>query len=351
MRIKCTVNLTTVILLAVSLASEGCFNKPVEEKRPLSAVVWPTAPEIPRIRFLRIISKPEDLEIHAGIFRRFIKALTGKVNKSIVAPYGLETDSSGRLYVVDTGLKTIHVFDAVKNAYHSFPTEKTSFTSPIDIAVDDRRGFIYVSDSTQRVVKIFRIAGKTFEKEIGKGVFERPTGIAINEKTSELLVVDTLSAKVLRYNLNGLYLKGKFGGNGTEAGKFHYPTNIFVAENGNIFVSDSLNFRIQVFTPQGEFLSTFGSAGDSPGYFSRPRGVAADSEGNIYVVDAIFDNIQIFDQNGSLLMAFGGPGNGYGQFWLPAGIYIDKNDTIYVSDYHNKRVQVFQYLKKGAAGP
>jgi DNA-binding beta-propeller fold protein YncE len=342
--------LIPVIMLAVSIFAgpTGCVQTIDKRKEPFPEILWPEPPEKPRIKFVGAVSEPADLEIGSGWFSKFLSYLVGKSEMSMVAPYGVETDGSGRLYVVDTFLRTVHVFDGKGKKYYTFPAEKANLVSPIDIAVDHAGGRIYVSDSKQGVLKIFEDGGKKFVGEVGQGLLERPTGIAINEKRSELLVVDTARAYIFRYDLQEQQFKAKFGGNGTADGKLHYPTNICVAGDGIILVSDSLNFRIQTFTPEGRFVGKFGSVGDGPGYFSRPRGVATDSDGNIYVVDGLFDNIQIFDKEFRLLMALGGPGHGYGEFWLPSGIYIDKNDMIYVSDSLNKRVQIFQYLKGDA---
>ena len=110
-----------------------------------------------------------------------------------------------------------------------------------------------------------------------------------------------------------------------------------------------MNFRVQIFDSNGNFISTFGKHGDGSGDFSKPKGVAVDSEGNIYVADAQFDAVQIFDKEGRLLLAFGDTGRGKGQLILPAGLFIDKQDKIYVADSYNNRIQIFQYLKvKGA---
>jgi len=306
--------LTRISLLAPAvtllLGAGGCLKDIDNAIKPLPAIVWPKPPEIPRIRFVGVVSKPQDFQIRPGVFRRFFDYLTGKTEMPMVAPYGVETDSAGRLYVVDTFLRTVHVFDVKAGAYYSFPSDKANFVSPIDLAIEDTSGNIYVSDSKEGVVKIFKDAGKNFVGRIGKEILERPTGIAVNQKTSELLVVETLSAHVFRFDLADHKLKGKFGGRGRAEGKFNFPSHIFVNKDGIIFVSDSLNFRIQEFTPDGKFLRGFGSAGNSPGHFSRPKGVAVDSDGNIYVVDGLFDNVQIFDR-----------------------------------DTYNKRVQIFQYIK------
>jgi DNA-binding beta-propeller fold protein YncE len=334
-----------LILPAIFLLVEGCVKPTAEQREPLPEIVWPQPPEKPRIRFVNVVSRPEDLQIKMTSFKRFLGYFSGKTDTAMVAPYGVATDSAGRLYVVDTALKTVHVFDVSAVEYYTFATKDSSFVSPIDIAIDDKRGYIYVSDSGEKAVKIFKDMGRVFVGEIGKGVLERPTGVAVNEKTSELLVVDTLNASILRYDLNDRSFKGILGGDGSAEGKFHYPTNIYVTKDGTILVSDSLNFRVQMFSSEGNFLIMFGSEGDQAGYFTRPRGVASDSDGNIYVVDALFDNIQIFNNQGRLLMAFGNHGRDYGEFWLPTGIFIDRNDMIYISDSYNKRIQIFKYLK------
>jgi len=332
---------------AICMVMSGCVRRAdVSGVRP--DIFWPNPPEVKRIEFVKAVSKPEDLNIRPGTLKQLVNYIVGRAAASIVSPYGIATDSQGRIYVVDTFLKRIHVFDAAENKYFFFPADRTMLASPVGIAID-KGGIVYITDSKRGVVYMFKDNGKEFLSTIGHGILERPTGIAVNPKTSELLVVDTLQSRVFRFDLSNRLRKGSFGTDGATDGRFHYPTNIFVTLTGDIIVSDALNFRVQVFSPEGRFLFTFGRMGDVPGTFSRPKGVAADSDGNIYVVDALFDNVQVFDKRGRLLMAFGNHGTGYGDFWLPTGIYIDNNDLIYVSDSSNRRVQIFRYLKEDMA--
>jgi DNA-binding beta-propeller fold protein YncE len=335
--------LVIIILISVFML-QACFKQIAETRQPMPDIIWPDPPEIPRIRFVNSFSGPEELNIGTSTFEKFMRFFKGEENKSISNPYGITVDPEGRLYVVDKFNKIIHVLDEINKTYYTFPEGKSSLISPIGIALDNR-GNVYVSDSKRAVVEIYRNRGKTYTGEIGRGLLNRPTGLSFNTKTEELLVVDTKNSEIIRYNINDYTVKGTIGKEGDTAGLFHNPTNIFTSRDGKIFVTDSLNFRIQVLTSDGQFIRSFGQAGDSPGYFSRPRGLAVDSDGNIYVVDALFDNIQIFDAEGRLLMAFGRPGNDYGEFWLPSGLFIDSNDRIYVSDSYNKRIQVFQYMK------
>ena len=73
-------------------------------------------------------------------------------------------------------------------------------------------------------------------------------------------------------------------------------------------MTDSLNFRVQVFSPDGALLQSFGRAGDGVGDFGAAKGVAVDSDGHIYVVDSLFDVVQIFDESGRFLLSFGATG-------------------------------------------
>jgi DNA-binding beta-propeller fold protein YncE len=337
-----------LLLILFSISTYGCIGPSVEKREPLPEITWPKPPEVPRIYFINSISRPEDLNIKEGSVKRFFKFFIGgeESERKIIKPYGLETDSARRYYVVDSFSKCVHVFDGEEKTYFRFPKDDTDFELPVDIAISGT-GVIYVTDSKEAVVKVFKEYGKTYDGEIGRGILKRPAGIAINEKTGELLVVDTGNSQIMRYDVDSRQLKGAVGRDGNEEGMFHYPTNIFVSKSGLIFVTDSLNFRIQIFSPEWEFLDSFGKVGNNPGFFSRPKGIAVDSDDNIYVVDALFDNIQVFNSEGKLLMEFGGPGHEYGQFWLPTGIFIDRRDRIYVSDTYNRRIQVFQYVTSG----
>jgi DNA-binding beta-propeller fold protein YncE len=339
--------IAAALTVVAGLGAIGCAGH-VQAPAAHPEIYWPKPPEARRIAFVGSVSTPADLNIRPGVWKRLVRYIAGKDAASLVSPYGIATDARGRIYIVDTFLKRIHVFDAKKNRYSFFPADGSSLASPIGIAIDNA-GSVYITDSKKGVVSIFKENGKKFLATMGNGIFKRPTGIAVNPKTAELLVVDTLQSRVFRFALPDLSPKGSFGSEGAAEGRFYYPTNICVTRTGDIIVSDALNFRVQVFSPEGRFLLAFGRMGRSPGTFARPKGVAADSDGHIYVVDALFDNIQVFDRKGRLLMAFGDHGTGYGGFWLPTGLYIDNNDLIYVSDSSNRRVQIFKYLKEDKA--
>ncbi len=122
--------------------------------------------------------------------------------------------------------------------------------------------------------------------------------------------------------------------------------DIAIGPAGDLYVVDSSNFRVQVFTSEGDYVREFGSLGTGPGQFSRPKGIAVDMAGRIFVTDASFNNFQIFNEMGRLLLFVGTGGvTGPGEFSLPADIEVDDQGRIYVADQLNKRVQVFEMIR------
>lgn len=131
-------------------------------------------------------------------------------------------------------------------------------------------------------------------------------------------------------------------------GEFCEPWGITVGPNGNVYVADTWNHRIQVFTPSGEFLGKFGIFGQSgssvssaPSQFYGPRDLAVDTDGTIYVTDTGNKRIQVFDSSFGYLRSFGGPGIIEGRMEEPVGLAIGPDSLIYVADTWNDRIQVF----------
>lgn len=322
----------------------GCTQKIAHQEVVYPELKWPVGADVSRIQFIQHVSRPEDLQITSGFFAKIWDYITGEGEKYLVSPINVEVDLDGRLFVVDSYWKAVLVFDRTAHEFYVFPEEENALLSPVDIAIDNERNRLFVTDSAAGAIRVFKDGGKKESAEIGKDELERPTGITINAASSELLVVDTGQSKVFRYRLSDLATIGSFGTRGSGRGEFNYPTYVCTGSDGRIFVTDSLNFRVQAFSAQGDFLFEFGEAGNMPGFFSRPKGIEVDSDNNVYVVDALFDAVQMFSEAGELLMDFGGPGQDFGKFWLPHGIFIDNSDRIYVADTYNKRVQIFQYL-------
>jgi DNA-binding beta-propeller fold protein YncE len=119
---------------------------------------------------------------------------------------------------------------------------------------------------------------------------------------------------------------------------------VAVDKDGNLYVSDTFNDRVEIFDADGNFIRTFGKAGDGPGYFARPKGIAVDSDGHIWVADGVQDRVQVFTPEGRLLIWIGGHGGLPGQFNALAGLTIDKNNRVFTSEQFAGRVQMFRYV-------
>lgn len=125
-----------------------------------------------------------------------------------------------------------------------------------------------------------------------------------------------------------------WGESGEAPGQFSDPTGI-IASKQEIFVSDSRNGRVQVFSHQGELRRIIGEPGDGLG---RPMGLAIHDD-RLYVSDFWHDRITVFSLSGQLLRHIGEPGDGPGQFNGPGGIAVAGDGSLYVADFYNQRVQ------------
>lgn len=338
--IRLIIYLTLTTVIIVACASETPLRMNTDDS---VSPQWPARPNAARVSYLYSISTPADANIRRSWLGRAWRFVKGAESEIISRPHGIHVDPSGRLYVVDAESARVHVFDTESERYFWFPQNgMEGFEFPIDVAADGF-GRVYVSDSSTNQVHAYDDFGETYLTSFGEGELQRPTGLALRPRSNELLVVDTLDSSVVIFDCTDFSMSARTGRNGTQADALHYPTNIAISSNGDTYITDSLNFRIQRLNDGMDFIGHFGAAGDGPGFFARPKGVAVDSDNNIYVVDALFDNIQVFNRSGELLLVFGTSGQAAGEFWLPNDIHIDDMDRIYVSDSYNSRIQVFQY--------
>ena len=326
----------SVVTLVIACASSD------ERSQLISKPVWPAPPEDARIAFEHSFSTPEEFGIEKGFWQWMGDFVFGAEENRMVRPMAVVATDQRYVFVADPGVRGIHRFDRRDESYRLIRgPDGLALPSPVALA-SDARGDVFVTDS--KLAKVFIIAKDSDSAEPFELDTEllQPTGVIVEAKTGDISLVDTRLHQVLVFDQNGR-LKKRFGRQGVLAGEFNYPTLLW-QQDGKLFVTDSLNFRIQVFDIDGNYISSFGEAGQASGYQSRPKGVATDMDGNIYVVDSLLNNIQLFDTSGNYLMTVGERGQRPGQFWLPTGIYISEQQKIYVADSHNHRVQVFSYL-------
>jgi DNA-binding beta-propeller fold protein YncE len=328
-----------------------------------SNIVWPNPPAIARIRYQAFYAAEKISQIEAENSTKKAKWMdrlagtaTGDESTKILfqlnEPYGVAVDSKNRLYVADQKVGAIFIFNTetrdvemIKNKTHAH------FNRIIGLAMDDDDR-LFVSDPGLRHVLVFGAAHKA-EDVITEGIVS-PGGLAIDKENRLLYVADVELDQVLVYDADTLKLKRKMGTTGhkhelTTPGDFAKPTGLAVDAEGNLYVADTLNNRIEIFDADSKFIRAFGKNGDGPGYFSRPKGVAIDGDGHIWVADGMQDRVQVFNQESQLLISFGGHGLLPGQFQGLVGIAIDKNNRVFTSEIFPGRVQQFRYVSDSEA--
>lgn len=301
-----------------------------------------------RVEYVRTIPSVREFTKPRSFFGKLLNFVAGSLvgHPEIVRPYATTHDSTGRLLVADPGQHGVHIYDFEKRKYQFVKGPRgRELDSPVDVACD-KNDDIYVSDSVRARIYVFDSRGRflrTIGDTTGDSHLVRPTGIALDRKARRLYIADTLRHQVLIFGLDGSLVR-VVGKRGTGPGEFNFPSALTLSA-GKVYVVDAMNFRIQAFSPGGEYQGGFGQAGDQTGTLNRPEGIAADAEGNLYVVDAMFETVQVFDTKGQMLDYFGSAGTKPGQFQVPTGISIDDRNIIYVADSYNRRVQVFRYRK------
>ena len=305
--------------------------------------VWPATPAQLRLAFLASLSRPQDLGIKKGIAQELGELLTGPKEVRLVRPMAVVTDSAGRIYVADPGMRGVHLFDTANNSYRLIQRpDRQPLPSPVALAIGPG-GAVYITDSRLSAVFVVAPGSREAVQVPLQGLLARPTGLAVEPASGRLYLVDTGSHEIKVYARDGALLQ-RIGRRGTGEGEFNFPTMIWLDGEGDLLVADSMNFRIQVFDRGGGYLRNFGVVGAGAGQHAQPKGIATDSRGHIYVVDTLLHSLQIFGEKGEFLLTVGRRGTEAGEFWLPAGIFIDSHDTIYIADSYNQRVQILRHV-------
>lgn len=310
-------------------------------------LVWPAPPETARIAYVQSFSKPEDLGIRHGFWQRVKSLLMGESDERLVRPMAVAV-SEGEVFVADPGVRGVHRFKPGGDYHLVNAGDGVSLTSPVGVAVCGKE--LLVSDSSRAQVLVLPLTGVRDDAQMASLKLDvplhQPTGIACDER-GRIYVADTSAheIKVFRRGPDrSATLETVVGKRGAGKGEFNFPTYLWRSADGKLYVSDALNFRVQVFDEGLKPVGQFGKLGDGSGDAARQKGVATDALGHVYVVDGLFHAFQIFDAKGDYLLSVGARGGDPGEFWLPAGIFIDRDDRIYVADSYNGRVQVFRYL-------
>ena len=385
---KARLLLTAIAAVMITPAVAAPQTPPEEE------MVWPMAPDLPRIRYVGYLQSERD--IGAGQQSFLGRMRTGILGESrtlltVNRPYDVYVSPGGLIYVSNGTKLGVLMFDPEKKKATVIRGVGPASVAKAMGITGDAAENIYVADASGRRVIVQNNQSEFIRAIGGPDILLNPVDVALSPDEDRIYVSDSYLHQVLIFDAEGELVgrigkhegdlaakedrrnaepHGSMGANppenptreagdessdlfenrGRGESEFRYPSFLSTAPDGTLYVTDAMNFRIQAFTRDGEFLRQIGALGDRPGSFARPKGSAVDSDGNFYAVDAAFGNVQIFDTEGRLLLAFSEMGNGPGQIWMPLGMAIDGQNRIFVADRFNNRLQVFQYLHQDDDG-
>ncbi|MDB4512092.1 peptidyl-alpha-hydroxyglycine alpha-amidating lyase family protein [Arenicella sp.] len=280
---------------------------------------------------------------------------------ALAVPGGVDIDHQGRVFSVHTGgrawpdrntpeliaNKTVMVWDEKtgklldswgENTFrmtHGLTVDKDSNVWATDV------GLHQVFKFTDQGELIFAL-GEASTPGDKPGYFNMPTDIAVLDDGSFYVSDGYGNNRIVKYSADGEY-QFEWGKGGTGPGEFNLPHSVALDSEGKVYVADRGNFRIQIFSPEGEYLSEIKTDG------WMPYALIISADNKIFVTDGgdkpakypFRSRVLVLDLEGNILDTFGRYGNYDGQFILAHDIGISPGGDVFVADVVGNRIQKF----------
>ena len=277
----------------------------------------------------------------------------------LLLPQGIDVqEGTGNIYVSDSQNDRVAVFNKEGNFLFDFGQDQIDESANLEF--NNITGQIFVGDVKGNEIDVFEPDG-TYVRSFGEFTvgtdrpFEGPAGVAFSPDFEKFYVANYAGDDIYVFDsITGERIDIIGGESGTEPGQLSGPAALAISETtGNIYVSEQLNSRVQVLTPEGESVATFGEprprAVDpsipvpddlQPGQLSGPVDLTLDEFDNVYVSDTLNNRIQVFDSKGDFLTLVDEfPAEPSTYFWSIGAHYED--GKLYTSDFFNNRVVAF----------
>lgn len=304
--------------------------------------------------------------------RRIVKYVDGAVTaQSAYAfdgnPTGICLDSSGNIYVSDSGSDRIVIFDSNLNQKSSFGSSGTGngeFDKPAGLCFSQNEEVLFVADSGNYRVQKFNVsvngdgsknfvfdswygayndvAGKYTDK-FGEesdvaGGFSNPVSVACDG--DYLYVSDMDNDNLHKINLT-VFSATIVGENGEGDGNFVEPIGIKLYNN-KIYVADSKNKRVQILDKNGGFINKIMVDLNNMSMACQFLGISLDADkDSLFAIDTEICSIKKYDIYGTYMKTIGSKGSGAGQLFNPSDLALDSDNNIWAVDTGNNRLVKF----------
>ena len=240
---------------------------------------------------------------------------------------GIAVAPSGHTFIADCTNHQIHVFDEQRKYIRSFGQRgigNGQLNFPVGVAVD-ANGLVYVAEFNNSSIEVFREDG-TFVRRFRSGELLCPWSVTVNNKlvyvgkwSNHRISIFTLECQLIR----------TIGSQGSGPGQFSNPSAVAFSPDGEMYVADCYNHRIQVLNSDGVYQREFGG-----GQVNKPGDILITADGHVLVADTGNNRVVIFNTTGQIIHSFQVPSQ-------PYGLAIDHNGDLLVTYYDTKQVAVF----------
>ena len=279
-----------------------------------------------------------------------------KTINGVVDPFGVAVNKSGEVIVAESKAGRVSIFSARGDKLRTLDTRGTAvggMNNPYGVAMDSEDNILVADCGNCRLLKFSQggdLIAAVGSKGHGPGQFKSPHGMCVNSVNGKVYVVDN-GAHCVHILNSDLTFSSKFGSEGSRDGQFNCPLDIASDSTGCVYVVDTRNNRVQVFTSGGGYLRQFGKksyfskqldylmhfrkagSGDRSRELACPISICVDSDDLMYVGEKNGEDnqVSVFTSKIEFLKSFGLGRTGRGPYGIAVG-----GGVVYVCDCYNR---------------
>ena len=174
----------------------------------------------------------------------------------------------------------------------------------------------------------------------GNGQLSEASDLAVDPASGSVWVADTMNSRLEEFSPGGEFIR-TVGSHGSGNAQFEGLYGVAIDSKGNVWASNCGDGHIEEFNSKGEYITKFGSAGSGNAQFNCAEGLAIDYEGHLFIADRGNHRVQELNEKGEYIKSIGTSGEG--TLKSPADVVLDSSGDLFVSDYENNRIVEFNH--------